>query len=307
LRQCIDAARNITEDTRIHEQVVREVLHLAGDLDLNRPPPWVAQIIHRKLRELTGVNDPYRAAKSRFNQLAMSMLPELRAVVKKDSQPLIAAAKAAIAANVIDLGVKSALSESQAAEVLRESCTGDAHGDFARFQRQVDEAREILYLADNAGEIAIDRLLIEELGPGRVTLVVRGRPVINDATIEDARDVGLHELVNVIDNGSDAPGTILDDCSPEFLEQYHRANLIISKGQGNFETLSGEDANLVFLFKVKCPVIARHTDLPLDVHALLNTNDVYPKHSQSSNRRVEQEKAVTEGDALRDHGKEILP
>lgn len=269
LRQCLDAARNTTEDIHLHEQVIREVLRLAADLDLNRPPPWVGQIIHRRLRVLTGVEDPYRMAKSRFNQMAVSMLPEIRAVVKRDPHPLFAAARAAIAANVIDLGVKSALGESQARESLRDSCTADVYGDLNEFQRQVDEAREILYLADNAGEIVIDRLLIEELGPERVTLVVRGRPVINDATIDDARATGLHELTRVIDNGSDAPGTILDDCSADFLERFHKADLIISKGQGNFETLSEIDANIFFLLKVKCPVIAAHIGLPPGTQALV--------------------------------------
>lgn len=269
LRQSLDAARNISEDARLHEQIVREVLRIAAELNLKRPPPWVGQIIHRRLRELTGVADPYRAAKSHFNQLAMSMLPELRDRVKREPHPLMAAAKASIAANVIDLGVKSALGENQAAEALRESCSVDAHGDFAEFQRQVDEAREILYLADNAGEIAVDRLLIEELGPERVTLVVRGKPVINDATIEDSRQVGLNELVKVIDNGSDAPGTILDDCSDEFRDRFRKADLIVSKGQGNFETLSDINANIFFLLKVKCPVIAEHVKLPVDTLALL--------------------------------------
>ncbi len=271
LRQSLDAVRNITEDVRLHEQIVREVLRLADGLDLNRPPPWVGQIIHRRLRELTGVEDPYREAKSRFNQMAVSMLPELGAVVRCDPHPLIAAAKVAIAANVIDLGVKSTLDEGQAREALRESFMADTYGDFVGFQRQVDEAREILYLADNAGEIAIDRLLIEELGTDRVTLVVRGKAVINDATIDDARATGLHELVRVIDNGSDAPGTILDDCSAEFLERFHKADLIIAKGQGNFETLSEIDANIFFLLKVKCPVIAKHVGLPAGTHAVLHS------------------------------------
>jgi uncharacterized protein with ATP-grasp and redox domains len=286
LRQGLDAARNITDDGRIHEQIVREILRLAADLNLNRPPPWVGQTIHRRLRELTGVDDPYRAAKSRFNQLAMSMLPELRAAVRRDALPLIAAAKAAIAANVIDLGVKSTLGEDQVRDVLRESCTADTHGDFAEFQRCVDEAREILYLADNAGEIVIDRLLIEALGPERVTLAVRGKPVINDATLEDAQEAGLHELVRVIDNGSDAPGTILDDCSTEFRERFNKADLIVSKGQGNFETLSAFGANIFFLLKVKCPVIAKHTELPVGTHAVIHARrggsaNSTPKESRS--------------------------
>lgn len=311
LRQSLDAARNITEDVHIHEQIVREVLCLTAELDLNQPPPWVGQLIHRRLRALTGVDDPYQAAKNRFNQLAVSMLPELRAAVKRDRHPLIAAAKAAIAANVIDLGVKTNIDEEETRKTLRESPAADTFGDFAEFQRQVDKARDILYLADNAGEIAIDRLLIEEIGPERVTLVVRGKAVINDATLHDARTVGLHELVKIIDNGSDAPGTILSDCSTELRERFRQADLIISKGQGNFETLSGTDANLVFLFKVKCPVIARHTNIPLDTHVLLNRKDVHLGHSESSDKSVpaaiEHKNAVTKKDPLGERGKGNSP
>jgi uncharacterized protein with ATP-grasp and redox domains len=124
LRQGLDAARNITEDARIHEQIVREVLRLAADLDLNRPPPWFGQIIHRRLRELTGVEDPYRAAKGRFNRLAMSMLPELRAQVRRDPNPLVAAARAAIAKHVgLPVGTQ-ALVSSKSRVLAREIAKG---------------------------------------------------------------------------------------------------------------------------------------------------------------------------------------
>jgi uncharacterized protein with ATP-grasp and redox domains len=273
LRQSLEAARNISDDGRLHEQIIREVLRMAADLDLKRPPPWVAQLIHRRLRELTGVDDPYRAAKERFNRLALAMLPALRERVKRDPHPLLAAARAAIAANVIDLGAKSDLALEHAREALFDACATAVHGDLAGFARRAQAARDILYLADNAGEIVIDRLLIEELGAARVTLVVRGRPVLNDATMDDARAAGLPEMVKVISNGSDAPGTILDDCSAEFRARFREADLIVVKGQGNFETLSAVDANTVFLFKVKCPVIARHIGVPLGVHALRHGKD----------------------------------
>ncbi|OQA21119.1 MAG: hypothetical protein BWY63_01362 [Chloroflexi bacterium ADurb.Bin360] len=114
-------------------------------------------------------------------------------------------------------------------------------------------ACDILYLADNAGEIVLDRLLIEALGPARVTVAVRGAPVINDATMD----------------GSDAPGTVLSDCSEAFQERFRKADLVISKGQGNFETLSGAPRDVCFLFKVKCPVISSNVGLPPGTQALL--------------------------------------
>jgi uncharacterized protein with ATP-grasp and redox domains len=99
---------------------------------------------------------------------------------------------------------------------------------------------------------------------------VRGAPVLNDATIADARDVGMHELAPVLENGSDAPGTILEDCSPSFRARFDAADLVIAKGQGNFETLAGVAANVVFLFKVKCPVVARRVRVSVGTDVLLH-------------------------------------
>jgi uncharacterized protein with ATP-grasp and redox domains len=125
------------------------------------------------------------------------------------------------------------------------------------FRQAVNDAREILYIADNAGEIVFDRLLIERLPIEKVTVAVKGSPVINDVTMEDALVAGLPRIVEVIDNGSDAPGTILESCSGYFQERFEKADLVIAKGQGNYETLSDIDKNIFFILKAKCPVIAR--------------------------------------------------
>ena len=118
-------------------------------------------------------------------------------------------------------------------------------------------AGRILYLCDNAGEILFDKLLIEQLPYGKVTVSVRGFPVINDATMIDAEAAGLTALVEVIDNGSDAPGTLLEDCRRDFQERFKQADLVIAKGQGNYESLSEVRKEIFFLLNVKCQVIAR--------------------------------------------------
>jgi uncharacterized protein with ATP-grasp and redox domains len=269
LRQSLEAARFVSDDPGIHEQVMRHVLRMTVELDMNQPPPVVGQAIHRKLRQMTGVRDPYRSAKWRFNQMAMDILPELITAMKQAPEPLLAAARLAIAANVMDLGVAGDHTEAETRAALRGSLCAPIHGDWREFCRAVADASNILYLTDNAGEIAVDRLLIEELGPGRVTVAVRGSPVINDATIADAHELHLDELVEVIDNGSDAPGTVLEDCSPLFRERFNKSDLIIAKGQGNFETLSNVSGNIFFLLKVKCLVIASHVGLPIGTHALV--------------------------------------
>jgi damage-control phosphatase, subfamily I len=269
LRQSLEAARSVTSDVEMHERIVKEVLRMAADLDLHRPPPILAQAIHRRLRALVGGQDPYLAAKRRSNHLALAALPELRKTVRAATDPLRTAARLAVAANAIDMGVSANLTEAEVLSALRGLPGDEPHGDWAKFLSASARAKDILYLADNAGEIAVDRLAIEVLGPERVTLAVRGAPILNDATMDDAKQVGLHEIVPVIDNGSDAPGTLIDDCSAAFRQRFERADLIISKGQGNFESLSGTRDNIAFWFKVKCPVVAGPLGLPLGTHALL--------------------------------------
>lgn len=272
VRQALDAARMSTADPLLHEQMLRDALRLTAEMDLSETPPAIGQRIHRRLRELTGNSDPYAEVKRRFNRLAMDMAPELRARVAAAKDPFAAAVRVAITGNIIDFGPKGNTCEKDALDAIARVFSEPLHGDLEAFRRAVESADTILYLADNAGEIVFDRILIERLLPKAVTVAVRGAPVINDATLEDAVEAGLTELVEVIDNGSDAPGTILSDCSAAFVERFRDADLIIAKGQGNYETLSNEEANIVFLFKAKCPVIAARAGVPLGAQVVAPTS-----------------------------------
>jgi uncharacterized protein with ATP-grasp and redox domains len=258
VRQALDASRRITDDPAVHERVVRETLRLAMEMPFDRSPPWMGQRIHKLLREATGNPDPYREAKRHSNTLCRELYPTLKQQVRASTTPFTTAVRIAIAGNVIDFGCRSDLKDNEVLEAVDDAMDGavdEAAVDALR--RAVDEARDILYLADNAGEIVFDRLLIEEMPRDRITLVVRGSPVINDATREDAEAAGLSSLVTVIDNDSDVPGTLLESCSPDFQARFAQCDLVIAKGQGNYETLAGENQNIFFLFKTKCPVIAR--------------------------------------------------
>ena len=261
VRQALDSARLVTDDEQIHEQVIREVLRLAADLDMSQSPPVIGQQIHRLIRSLVGSTDPYRQLKRRSNQLALQMCEELEISVKTAKDPLETAIRLAIGANIIDLGVKTQIAESDIEKVIKGCLTADFDNKhIEEFRDAANQAAKILYLADNAGEIAFDRLLIEQLPFEKVTLVVKGEPVINDAVMEDAKAVGLTNIVKVIDNGSDGPGTILENCSQAFRNSFENADLIIAKGQGNYETLSDIDKNIFFILKAKCPVIAGDLD-----------------------------------------------
>ncbi len=269
LRQSLEAARFITDDPGIHEQILRQVLRSAAEMELRQPPPVMARIFYRRLSEMSGLEDIYRPAKDRFNRLAMELTPELRSRIKEDADPLMTAVRVAIAGNVIDFGINGGISEEDVHKAIKKAFAEPLAGQTEEFRDAVRQAKKILYLADNAGEIVFDRLLIEQLPIERVVLGVRGRPVINDATIADARAAGLTDMVKVIDNGSDVPGTALAFCSEEFQRAFSDADLVIAKGQGNFETLSEEPAPVFFLFKVKCPVVASHVGMPLGTHVLL--------------------------------------
>jgi len=268
IRQALNAARLATDDEQIHEKVVREVLRLAADLDMSQSPPLIGQQIHRLIRELVGKDDPYRKIKKRFNNLALKLYPELRKQIVDSNDRLETAIRLAIAGNIIDFGVNNSLEESHVKETISDSLSGYLDPkQIQGFKDAVNAAEKILYLADNAGEIVFDRLLIEQLPCEKVTVVVKGKPIINDATMEDAGVAGLTRIVEVIDNGSDAPGTIMESCSQEFRHRFTNADLIIAKGQGNYETLSDVNKSIFFILKAKCPVIAR--DLRCEVGEMI--------------------------------------
>ncbi|MBS1170465.1 MAG: hypothetical protein H6R01_1383 [Burkholderiaceae bacterium] len=268
VRQSLDAARLVTHDLAAQERIVRDVMRWLSEHGLEHSPPVLAQLVHRKLREISQVGDPYAAVKARHNAMALDLLPELRAQIAAAADPLAMATRLAIAGNVIDMGMKSMVEEDDVRASIRHALTEPFVGEWEYYRAASAAAKSILYLADNAGEIAFDRLLIEQLGPERVTVVVRGAPVLNDATLVDAHAVGLPDITTVIDNGSDAPGTLLTECSPELQHQFAAADMVIAKGQGNFESLSGRGHDVFFLFKVKCPVIATHVGLPMGTQIL---------------------------------------
>jgi hypothetical protein len=272
VRQALDAVRLASTVSTVHERILRGVLRWACEMDMAQPAPVMAQRIHRLIRETIGIEDPYRDVKDHQNRMALALLPDLKTEIDAAADPLIMALRLAIAGNVIDMGVNGHVAESVVRKSVGQAMTEPFVGEYNGFRKAVAEAQRILYLADNAGEIAFDRLLIEQLVPARVTVAVRGAPVINDATMADALAVGLHEIVEIIDNGSDAPGTLLDDCSQEFRRRFTEADLILAKGQGNFETLSDDPRNIFLLFKAKCPVIAAHAGVPLGTHVLARSN-----------------------------------
>ncbi len=258
IRQTIEAVRFATTDENIHELVLREVLYAASKMDMKKSPPVMGQYIHRLIRKYSGSPDPYKKVKDRFNQYALELYPALKEIIENSPDKFDTAARMAIAGNIIDFGVNNKIDSTIIKKNIEKSLSEKLFGSVTHLQEAVNAAETILYIGDNTGEIVFDRLLIGQLPKGKVIYAVRGSPVINDATIADAVYTAMTDMVRVIDNGSDAPGCIIEECSSAFRQYFFDADLIIAKGQGNFETLSDVNKNIFFLLKAKCPVIARH-------------------------------------------------
>ena len=235
-------------------------MKLLCNLPDEHTPPQIGKYIHRTIREITGNPDPYKRIKRDHNQQVLEMEANLTALVHDAQLPLVHALKLAGTGNLIDMGPERKW--SRVGEIFDDITSGDSlYFDYELFETKLNRAETLLYIGDNAGEIVLDkiliRLLIEKRGLA-VTYAVRGAPVINDATREDARSVGMTNIVNVIDSGDDMPGIDLESCSEEFLDCYCGTDMILAKGQGNYESLSERNENIFFLFRAKCSLIAGH-------------------------------------------------
>jgi len=297
VRQAVSAARMVTENDRATEQMLREVLLEMSRMPMHQSPVVMAQHIHRLVRQLAGDVDPYREVKDRCNLMALEFHPQLKDWVLTSGTPVEMALRLAIAGNVIDLGAGESIHRDDINEAVRHALIAPFTGQIDSLKKAISRARTILYLADNAGEIVFDQPLIELMSPARVTVAVRGLPVLNDATMVDAESTGLTELVEVIDNGSDAPGTLLHDCSEEFRRRFDEADLVIAKGQGNYESLSSATREVFFVLKAKCPVIAAQLGCPVSSLVVKRGGD--GDEARAETNRIQQNLRDTSVDAAR--------
>ncbi len=257
MRQAYNTASRATKDPDIKRKIINLTADYVKELNLDQTPADSSLFVYRVTREITGIDDPYLTEKKMFNDFCLSMVTDLSLKIDNSEDPLYSAVKAAIAGNLIDLGIGHRFDiKSNLDNLFENQFAVDDYQDFVNLL--VLGRKRILYLGDNAGEIVFDRLFIEKLAENHdVVFVVKRDPVINDATMEDAEYVGMTELVKVIDTGSDGIGVKWDSVSDEFMENYRSADIIISKGQGNFETMNDKPGNIFFLLMAKCDCVAR--------------------------------------------------
>jgi hypothetical protein len=253
--------RGLSPDSRL--RLLAHVRHFLTQLDWDQSPPRLGQMLHCFLRHLIGHPDPYAAVKRRLTQRAHKLYPTWHRQFHQVFPPLEAAVRLAIVGNLLDVGAKTQLDDRSVRAAFEDALAAPLLGAVHPLAAAIAHARSILYLADNAGEMVFDQDLLARLPAGRFALVVRGGPVLNDATLADARQAGLENGCEILSNGSDAPGTLLDDCSPAFRERFAAADLILAKGQGNYESLAETDKHVFFLLKVKCAVLAEALHCPV--------------------------------------------
>jgi len=266
-RQALEGSRIVRATPKQQKQIIDEFAKRIPKISLQSSPPEIARFGYSLLKKISPKGDPYKDIKQKSNRIALRLLGKLRNKVDHAPDKLLTALELAIAGNIIDFGVKNNLNIKEELKKILAEENKFIHKQsifhYQEFRRALKKAWDILYLADNAGEVVFDRVLIEEIKkeyPGKnIYYAVKEKPVINDALFEDAKVCGIDKTARVISNGSDAPGTLLSFCSKEFKRIYKSADMIISKGQGNFESLSSEKRPIFFLFMVKCPVVAKET------------------------------------------------
>lgn len=255
---------------------MKDVCRIMGEADPDWPSPVLTPMFNKAFAKYFGYSDRFSEIKKRSNEYVLAIENDLRKQIESADNPLLMAIKLARAGNYIDFGaLGNTVNNEKLNALIGEAASEQMNmAEFGRMLDELSEAETLLYLADNAGELVMDKLMIEQLIKEfpklEITLAVRGYPILNDATIEDCRQVGVDKIVNVMGNGSYVAGTYIPYISDEMREKLYSADVILAKGQGNFETLSGCGLNIYYVFLCKCQLFCRLFNVPQLTGMFLN-------------------------------------
>ena len=262
-----------------HKQVafIKSVMRIISDIDDREIPPATTARIQRELSRHAGVSDHFEIEKKQSNDLALKIADEIWAHIAGAENPVKQAIKYALAGNFIDFGAYNVINEASILEIIEKAATWEINPkSFERFDNDLRKAENLVYLTDNAGEIVFDKLLIQAMKTRypklHIDAIVRGLPILNDATMADAEAIGLTEIVPVIDNGTDIPGTDISLINDESKALIDSADVILSKGMGNFESLYGSSYNVYFAFLCKCQYFTERFKVQLN-ESIFEHND----------------------------------
>ena len=267
LKQALEASRMVTTNEATHTQVLQSVMNYLQQADLSKSPPELSRKIHHIIRTLTRASDPYKKVKNQANTQAKKILPYLKKQISTSSDPLLLAIKLAIVGNVIDYGTMTRFNTD---DMIQQALTQPFDLNYyPQFKNQLKQTTSILMLGDNTGEIILDTLLLEELSKysDEITYVVKAHPIINDAQKDDALYAGIDKYATITeaDHGQpySSPGIILNHITPQFKRNFTTADMILSKGPGNYEGLIGTTRQIYYLLMIKCPIIAQLMGKPV--------------------------------------------
>ncbi|MBN2804393.1 MAG: DUF89 family protein [Deltaproteobacteria bacterium] len=259
LKQTLSAAAVAKMNRNQTQKAVKEVLNILKDINMELPPPLMGRDIHNIIKKISENPDPYKELKNFQNNTALKLLDELKNEIAYAEDSFETAVKFSIAGNAIDLGTSTTVSADVKDSFKNALAKQIDKAEVSKLKKEIENSKKILFLADNSGEIIFDIPLMEYIGKEKLTVAVRSNPIINDVTLKEAEQCKISSMFKVIENGSDLPGTWLDECRENFKNEFESSDLIISKGQGNFETLSSLNRSIFYLFLVKCKVIAKIT------------------------------------------------
>ena len=256
LRQVTDAVLMTDADEETRHNIMKKQLEILSDYESYASPPHIAGPMHNCVRAVSGCYDPYYNIKEKDMATAKANFPLVEEYIAPKDDPLYWGVKAACAGNTLDSAANPGGSFKETMEAELDTPYGIC--DIELLRERLKTAKKVLILADNSGETYFDVLMLRALGDVEIIYAVRDCPSINDATVEIAERSGIGKYARIISSGSTAPGTILSEATAEFRDIFDTADVIISKGQGNYEALDDANREIFYLFKVKCPVISRH-------------------------------------------------
>lgn len=274
-RQTRTFSKIMSDEVEVRNQILKFGYGEIERCNYNETAPKItADIFHHAIK-VTGLEDPYRSEKDFSNNIAREIVENLNlGELIKGSDGFEKAVKLSIAGNIIDFSALEKVEDEKVYTTVKKSISSNLYNQSVKqFKDDVNKASSIMFIADNAGEIVFDQLLLSKIDLSKVVFVVKKGPIVNDATMRDCMMIGLDEQVRIIDNGTAIQGCDLRFCSDDFLEEFNKADLIISKGQANYETLEDvKDKNIYFLLMAKCQTVADNIGCNKGDYVLIKNN-----------------------------------
>ncbi len=250
-----------------NQEYLQEIKSIIDHRNPEDTSPYLVYQFNQIYRKYFGETQSFREEKKKYNDLVLSMENSIRKKIDKSQDPLSTALLFSRVGNYIDFGAMTEVNESQFMELLEKPVFSEKdRKTIQSFRRECAKARSFLLLADNCGEIVLDKLLMEQLRKEyphmSLYVMVRGGEVLNEVTIEDARYVGIHKVAKIISNGTSIAGTFYDKITEEAKNGIDHADVILSKGQGNYETISKQNRHIFYSLLCKCDLFTERFEVP---------------------------------------------